>query len=203
MTNKQMTKAAVDPLPDDARTHVVQGVSGIMQDLAAYSLSTEELQELIAGAVRDAVAQAGRKVDGTSPLTLVAASVAVAEAAEALTHLYVQQAQHAGYTWADVARAAGLASPQTAHWRWGKNARNVSTLTPAPSRSEAAAAGRPAPVAYAPLEDGWLTAAALGRLINKDPRTVREMAARGEVEVLRREPGRDGRVRDLYRAATA
>jgi cyanate lyase len=205
MENLKNTQGGAGTVTALIRDQIAAGVSGIVHSLAAYNLTAAELEQLLAEAVEGSLHDAVPGSDAGEPvraLDLVTASVHVAEAAEDLTHVYVQAAGRAGYTWADVAQAAGLASPQAAHWRWGKNARDVTVPASTTDRPvlPSGVGGGLMPVRPATIRDeGWETAAALGKRIGRDPRTVREMGTRGEVEVLHREPGRDGRTRDLYR----
>lgn len=187
------------PLPETLKAELAGEVGGIVRALAAYSFTPAQVTDLLAGVVEGALQD--QDAVAVTPVARFDASVQVAAAADTLTHVYAQAAIRAGYTWADLAAAARLGSAQAAHWRWGRNAQDTGGFDSDAGALPASVQGL-MPSTREPVsvrEAGWVTASELGRKIHRDPRTVREMAARGEVEVLHREPGRDGRTRDLYR----
>lgn len=187
-------------MPDDSKRGLGSELGRIVALLGAHDLSPDDLRDMLAVLV-DGAHSAG----GADPLGQLRAAVAVAEAADLLTHFYARQAHDAGFSWQAIGEAAGYRSAQAAHWRWSKHAKDFTGLA-GPLTEDGAATtagaesdrttGRP----LSPQAEGWMTATQLGRRLGVDPRTVRSMASRGELEVFERPRGADGRRRDLYRS---
>lgn len=176
---------------------------GQLKDLLQDAVESVPVQELVGGSSVEADDEGyAEHVDTSNPLTRLAAACLVAEAADVMTHHYAREARQAGYTWDALAAAAGYARNQQAWWRWEKNARDWDRYMPGTHPGESddveAAEAIVVPRELPPGADGWMPAAHLARKIGRDARTIRAMAARGEVEVLERK-GPSGRDRSLYR----
>lgn len=218
--DEEHAKGYTPNVPAGLREEMTGWLTDVLNKLAQRNVSAQEAKELIQDIIEEDQVQfftgaiepdpEGGYSSYASPLTQLQAAVWVAETAEVLTHVYAQAASADGYTWNQIAEAAGLKSGQAAYYKWGKGKDRVDAF--GENVIEADVPWRPQAVPLtmlvpnttrspetAPIEVRWKTAAALGRDLGKDPRTIREMAARGELETQKRQPGKDGRVRDLYR----
>lgn len=230
MENHDEEQIKGDPpsVPEELREEVTDWLTDVLNKLAQRNISPQEAKDLIENIIDEGKVQffagaiepdpEGGYQSYASPLTQLQAAVWVAETAEVLVHVYAQAASADGYTWNQIAEAAGLKSGQAAYYKWGRgkskelvdafaenvNEANAPWMENTPWRPTAVPLSMLVPHTTdgpkaAPVEVRWKTAAALGRDLGKDPRTIREMAARGELETQKRPPGKDGRVRDLFR----
>lgn len=209
-------------VPEELREEMTEWLTDVLNKLAQRNISGQAAKQLIEDLIDEQRVQLftgaiepdpeGGYYSYVSPLTQLQAAVWVAETAEVLTHVYARAANADGYTWNQIAEAVGLKSGQAAYYKWGRGKSKELVDAFGEDAKEADAPWRPsaAPLAMlvpsatdgtkaAPVVVRWKTAAALGRDLGKDPRTIREMAARGELETQKRPPGKDGRLRDLYR----
>lgn len=202
MTNRKHNVDRGVSVPEDMKPELgaeLQDIAGLM---ARHGLTAQDLKDILVRLTEAPAASEATAAPPASPLALLAASVAVAEAADVLTHHYARQANEAGFSWQAIAEAAGYKSAQAAHWRWSKNAKDTSGFGLPANGGQAPTthgSNRAAHRSISPQAEGWMTATQLGRSLGMDPRTVRAKADRGELDVLSRAKGVDGRNRDLYR----
>lgn len=190
---------------DARRRTLANALAGLITDLDTQDMSAEALEARLRALAATNLREPAEPLE-TTPLTALASAVIITAAADTLAHALAQQAHAAGYTWTEIAEAGGYASAQAAHWRWGRSeprdtelaehftalrerltaGKTTATLLPAEARENL------------PRGPVWKSAAAMGRELGVDARTVRARAARGELEV-RESTGPTGRNTSLYR----
>lgn len=107
-------------------------------------------------------------------LTYVSEGLALANELDVVIRTIVARARVAGYTWAEIASAAGLKTPQVAFNRWGHDT-EVRDRFPEPPRE------KPARPKKEKAALPGLSALEAARRLGVDPRTVQAMGKRGEL----------------------
>lgn len=163
-----------------AQRELASAVGQVLESMMAAGVPETDARQAITDLIADQIAGDER----THQLSRLRASIEIEHLAEQLQHEAAYSANAAGAPWAVIGGVAGMTA-QAAWKRW-KNPPSGSGQEEDLSAAAAAAL------------DGWHNATAMGRILGVDPRTVRAMGERGELEVIPRR-STAGRSRDLFR----
>lgn len=156
-------------------------VSLAIEDLAAEGFTEEQIRARLESILDARLGNTAR----TDALARLRAAVEVARTLGLMEHRLALAAKAGGASWGVIGAVAGITA-QSAWKRWKDRPEDGPELQDIPDQAAAAL-------------DGWANATTMARRLGVDPRTVRAMAERGELDVIERR-SEAGRNQDLYRA---
>lgn len=156
-------------------------VSLAIEDLVAEGYTEEQIRARLESILDSHLGSTTR----TEALARLKAAVELSRALGVMEHRLALDAKAGGASWGVIGAVAGITA-QSAWKRWKGRPGAAPDLQDIPDQAAAAL-------------EGWANATTMARRLGVDPRTVRAMARRGELDVIERR-SEAGRNQDLYRA---